>query len=63
VVVMVKSKGASDLEPAYRAALDLESLVDELSADDEQARIEKLLGRFATVVRRGHLRPLDHDQP
>lgn len=62
-MVVVKGKSPSALEQAYRAAIDLQPLVDQISSDENQAEIEQLLTRFQTVIQRDRMRPLDQSQP
>ena len=53
-----------DLDEACRAVEALRPIVEQMHRiDDEEARLEQLLAQFVTVVRRGRLRRLDHDQP
>ena len=62
-MAVVKGEVPSALERAYQAAVDLQPLVDQVSSDDDQAEIERLLARFQTVIRRRRIRPIDQSQP
>jgi hypothetical protein len=60
--VVVETK--KDVEDAYAAVEALRPLIEQMNrADDDEKRIEEMLGRFATVVMRGKLRPLDQSHP
>ena len=59
-MVVVKGGKRTDLERAYQVAVDLQRLVDQVSSDEDQAEIERLLARFRTVIRRGRIHALDH---